>query len=866
MSQAPGPQPDLENGNRRDGHPDQPSSAENQLSQPSQGGSNLGDSSRPLFSMYSDFAEKEDDKMTDRWTKDADGILIFTGLFSASVAALLAVSIQDLIPNSQDISAFYLEKIFEHIYLNVTSSSIPSTIPKPPPFSPPTYAIWVNSLWFLSLVISLTAALLATSLQQWARRYIRLTQPPRCSPEKRARMRAFFADGMDKSHIPWAVEGLPALLHLSLFLFFSGVLILLFNINHTVFYWVIWSVGVSLMMYGWITLVPIFRHDSPYYAPLSGSAWLLYNCISYALFILLTYIANLDCIPYRAYGHFLSRCQDYYGGIVGSVEKAAEETASKQSSVIDSRILDWTLRTLDEDDLLEKFFDAVPGFINSHLGRQMDLGPDFTRLGSTFGATLDRFLRRTLSSNSISDSVKSRRLMICIDAADAMDVSSAFSSVLAEVQIECVRLPQSIETVHALARWCANAHRFISCPAQLTVGKILTGVWERGDCWIALAQAVSGLPGDVLRDNIAHGDNSVLLSILIHLTRQAFHSLYDRVSWPWTVLSTVSRFDIRHTIPGLQHEFCALWNEIVPEARNQGYRSPPVDLLRAIRHAYIALHQDTPAALTAFSASTQPSIAILLSPWSYPLCTLSSHRSDSTPNGTHRETQRFLATAAVADISIISEANPVHTTAQAEETLITHSPTDLAIKRSDDTSPHTQPFPSPSPTTEPVHILPQVTSVAYPSDLTQDLNPPIQTAADPFSQPIPGCGAALQGDQEATVVPLIESDSPSSPIVMPAPGGDVVPTELLSCVESAPIQTDHTLHAPESLPSSLLATHSRAPSVFDAHGTTTIGAPSANDDLSAPTPIEAFPHLSRLVPAAPDIVTSTLPPEDVQHG
>ncbi|KAH9978279.1 hypothetical protein BJV74DRAFT_141939 [Russula compacta] len=151
MSQALSPHPDLENGNERDGHLDPPQSVQNQPSRPSQGGSNIGDSSWPIFSMYSKIAEEEDNKMTDRWTKDADGILIFTGLFSASVAALLAVSIQDLIPNSQDTSAFYLEKIFEQLYLNVTPSSIPSNIPRPPPFSPPRYAIWVNSLWFLSL-------------------------------------------------------------------------------------------------------------------------------------------------------------------------------------------------------------------------------------------------------------------------------------------------------------------------------------------------------------------------------------------------------------------------------------------------------------------------------------------------------------------------------------------------------------------------------------------------------------------------------------------------------------------------------------------------------------------------------------------
>ena len=42
-----------------------------------QGESNFGDSSGPLFSIYSKAAEEEDNKMVERWQKDADGILIF---------------------------------------------------------------------------------------------------------------------------------------------------------------------------------------------------------------------------------------------------------------------------------------------------------------------------------------------------------------------------------------------------------------------------------------------------------------------------------------------------------------------------------------------------------------------------------------------------------------------------------------------------------------------------------------------------------------------------------------------------------------------------------------------------------------------
>jgi hypothetical protein len=58
-----------------DGHRDlQSESAPNQ---PSQGESKFGDSSGKLFSIYSNVAEDEDNKMVERWQKDADAILIF---------------------------------------------------------------------------------------------------------------------------------------------------------------------------------------------------------------------------------------------------------------------------------------------------------------------------------------------------------------------------------------------------------------------------------------------------------------------------------------------------------------------------------------------------------------------------------------------------------------------------------------------------------------------------------------------------------------------------------------------------------------------------------------------------------------------
>ena len=56
--------------------------------QPSQVESNFGDSSEPLFSMYTKAAEDEDNKMVESWQKDADGILIFVSHVSEFILSV----------------------------------------------------------------------------------------------------------------------------------------------------------------------------------------------------------------------------------------------------------------------------------------------------------------------------------------------------------------------------------------------------------------------------------------------------------------------------------------------------------------------------------------------------------------------------------------------------------------------------------------------------------------------------------------------------------------------------------------------------------------------------------------------------------
>jgi hypothetical protein len=177
------------------------------------------------------------------------------------------VSVPNIQQGSQDISAFYLPSIYQQLSTQPDGSQtpIPSSLSDPTqPFTPPTLGVWVNGLWVMSLVISLTCALLATLLQQWARRYKRVAYP-RYNPHKRARIRAFYKHGVEKLRIPWMVEA--ALLHISLFLFFAGLSVFLFGVDLTNFKVVASWIALYVILYACLTFLPVIREDSPYSAP-----------------------------------------------------------------------------------------------------------------------------------------------------------------------------------------------------------------------------------------------------------------------------------------------------------------------------------------------------------------------------------------------------------------------------------------------------------------------------------------------------------------------------------------------------------------------------------------------------------------------
>ena len=446
-------------------------------------------------------------------------------------------------------------------------------------------------------------------------------------------MRAFFANGMEKMHIAWAVEGLPTLLHVSVFLFFAGLAIFLFNISHAIFSSAVCWIGLFTIAYGLITVMPILRHDSPFFSPLSPLAWFLYSSISYLFFKILFSIKSDGIVVYKNWQYLRDSRDRYRGWISGGVKKAAEETVSKRTSDIDANILRWTIDDLGDDDGMANFFEAIPRFFSSNVAKDLKSKLPHT-LRNRFWRALHGFFQRTLSSNSVIESVKSNRLDIGMGAMSMIttpDISSIPKDILFE---KWDQLPQNIESGLTLADWCTNENKAIAQYAQCIATRILTNVQDRDDRWIELATRVLGLSEGNVRHYIAHGNDSVSLAILISVARQYIRSdFYD-----WGVLSTLSKLDIHKTLPELQHDFCTLWKECVQKARTQGPDTFPIGVLRLTRFLYIRLHQGTNAVPTRFSASTPDFDHVLFLPESYPSCDIYAHQPGLTILDSRAET------------------------------------------------------------------------------------------------------------------------------------------------------------------------------------------------------------------------------------
>jgi hypothetical protein len=354
-------------------------------------------------------------------------------------------------------------------------------------------------------------------------------------------------------------------------------------------------------------------------------------------------------------------------------------------AALDTHILEATLDSLVKDDDLVKFFEAIPGFFPPNSLEPLQFTTQFK---PRFKLVVDAFLDRTFQATTIAESVKTSRLLICLNASRVALGSKVTSEILSDILNErWPELLQSVDLGHSLRSWSNDNDdedhvRYARC----ITSRIIASTEKHDDRWSTLVKDELDISDDLLRDYLAQSDN-VLLANFNNITRQILHSHHPY----WNVSSLLSKCDILRVLPSLQHDFCDLWNDILRDAQARN-GSIATSILKDIHHVCIALHKDTTPSSMTFATSIADHPAILDQPSSYPLCNIAAHRSHPLLD-THNEPAEsdFPALATHSSIQVVSPCGEVSVAGTR--------PLDIPVHHTTSSShpdlPTSRPFPTP---------------------------------------------------------------------------------------------------------------------------------------------------------------------------
>ncbi len=205
----------------------------------------------------------------------------------------------------------------------------------------------------MSLVFSLSAALLATLVQQWVRDYMHVFQLY-SHPLKIARLRQYLYEGSEGWYMPVIAESVPGLVHISLLLFFGGLGISILAQNTVVGGVVVVLMSICVFPYILSTFTPIINPQAPLRNPFSGLIWYLTQKLRPHP---RKYFDRADSGALKTMSPKMS---------VGQVQLAMEENEERKGR--DARAIQWLIQNRTEDDEMVSFVMAIPGTFMSEWG------------------------------------------------------------------------------------------------------------------------------------------------------------------------------------------------------------------------------------------------------------------------------------------------------------------------------------------------------------------------------------------------------------------------------------------------------------------------------------------------------------------
>ncbi|KAG8830709.1 hypothetical protein FRC18_007704 [Serendipita sp. 400] len=225
------------------------------------------------YRIYNEYGAQEDRNLVRNCNESMDTMLVFSGLFSAVITFFISISYTNLSEDPQDRTNELLLAI-----LNATRANGLSDPPgSQAPFIAPTWAIIVNVLFFSSLFLSLSAAMGAMLVKQWARQYeLNLDVLVGVVAWEKSRKRYQKRRGVETWHLGSIISTLPMLIHVALLLFLTGTCLWIKSLHTKALFLTATTLfACAAIAYLLIAIVPSFAPDAPFRWPASRAMELI---------------------------------------------------------------------------------------------------------------------------------------------------------------------------------------------------------------------------------------------------------------------------------------------------------------------------------------------------------------------------------------------------------------------------------------------------------------------------------------------------------------------------------------------------------------------------------------------------------------
>ncbi|KAG8826219.1 hypothetical protein FRC17_008318 [Serendipita sp. 399] len=223
--------------------------------------------------MYCNEAFTIDNEAVEDWTSSLQMLQTFAAIFSAVLITLIVDSKALL---EQDKTEVLVDAV---VFLMNNLANGTHRPYDPPKFQPTTQSILVNCFFFASLCLSIATALAAVLAMQWVTDYGAVTRRAGSTPEERVKRRHFRYQGGQDWKMDAIIGALPIALHLSVLLFFVGLIVWMWDVHHSVFAVVIVCGAVAALFYVTTTILAIFYPSCPYRTPLASWVYTLLHLL-----------------------------------------------------------------------------------------------------------------------------------------------------------------------------------------------------------------------------------------------------------------------------------------------------------------------------------------------------------------------------------------------------------------------------------------------------------------------------------------------------------------------------------------------------------------------------------------------------------